>query len=97
MKLNSRKRIDPVMPDQVSTGGAMNEDVVNEDNLGLYKNLNERNQYLTYNSKKKEVSVMEITRDRSRIIQVVRDVSLEVWMLMTSLMKEYVSSDDQSD
>lgn len=97
MKLNSRKRIDPVMPDQVSTGGAMNEDVVNEDNLGLYKNLNERNQFLTYNAAKKEVSVMEITRDRSRVTKVVKDVSLEVWMLMASLMKEYVASDDPSN
>ena len=45
MKLNSRRKpIDPLMPTRVSTGGTLSEDSVNPDNLGLYKNLNQRDQ-----------------------------------------------------
>lgn len=94
MKLNSRRKpIDPVMPNRVSTGGTLSEDSVNPDNLGLYKNLNQRDQYLTYNAVRHEVSVMKITRSKSEVVDVIKDVSPEVWELMTTLMKEYVSKD----
>lgn len=97
MKLNSRKPITPVMPQQVSTGSPMTEDAVNKDNMGLYKNLNERDQYLTYNQKTREISVMKITRDRSKVIEVIPNISPDIWVFMTTLMKEYVAKDTPAD
>ena len=85
-KLNSRKKITPVLPTSATT---LHEDSINPNNDGLYENLAGHKEYWTYDRIKQEIVVMEIDKE-TKILRVIRDVSEHLWEFFKHLMKEVV-------
>lgn len=91
-----RKKITPVMPSRVTTTGII-EDKVNPDNRGLYQNQMDKNEYWTYDSKLKDIVVMEIPRTgKARVKKTFSNIPVEVWLQIRTCMKEFIV-DDKKD
>lgn len=100
-----KKKITPVLPSHVTTakGDAqqvMSEDAVNKDNRGLYQNQMDKTEYWTYDSKTKEVVIMNIPKDpkkKAEVKEVVKDIPYDLWKFVRTCMKEFVIDDHKED
>lgn len=90
-----RKKITPVMPSRVTTTGII-EDKVNQENRGLFQNQMDKNEYWTYDSKLKDIVVMEIPRTgKARVKKTFSNIPVEVWLQIRTCMKEFIVDDQK--
>lgn len=96
MKTKKNKKIDPILPSRVTSTGIV-EDAANKDNRGLYQNLMDKEQYWTYDSKLKDIVVMQIPKNPkvpTKVLKTIHNVPYDLWVAIRDCMKEFIVDDN---